>query len=832
MKDRKETNVAFSENGRKKMILTFWIFAMLPFLVVASLLLFQSEDNLPPVEMLDNPPELLASVVFAEDGETELGRYWKINRTSVQYNQISPFVTDALISTEDERFVEHSGVDFKAIGRAVVSVGGAGGASTISQQLAKLLFTLQQREREELARASGESLSGSSSGKIGRMFRRLNEKVRENIIATRLEKRYTKEEIITMYLNQFDFLYNAVGIENAAKVYYNKKPIDLNKEEAAMLIGMCKNPALYNPYSHKIRNYRAKIAANQNIKLEDVSNAEILQLRSADSIRAISRRNQVLFQWLKNSNDNNSAVRTKINREEYDSLKMSPLNVDYQVVDHKQGMAPYFREAVRKELTELFLEKNDDGTWKYQREDGTPYDIYRDGLKIYTTIDANLQKYAEEAVERHLKEDLQVAFDRNNKNLKNYPFTNSINDEQAESIMRTARRNSPRFAGLLENGYSNDEIKANFDTPTQMRIFSWKGDIDTLMSPNDSIRYYKSFLHAGLISIEPQTGFVKAWVGGANFNHFAFDHVKQGKRQVGSTIKPFVYGTALAMGVVKPCTSFANTAHCVDLQDENGNINGRWCPRNSGGSEAGSVTAANGLAQSMNNITVAVMQKMGGYAGPKTISKLLKQMDINLRPEDEVPSMCLGIMDLSLFELVGAQSIFVNNGIYNRPTTILRIEDRSGNVIYNTKPYSKEVLNENVAFETLTMMKGVITRGTGGSLRGGRSWGGITAPTAGKTGTTQSNSDGWFVGLTPELVTGVWVGAEDRSVRFRTMEWGQGARMALPIYGYYMQKVYKDPVIALSTRDFTPPQSYDPKMFSCSGDNQINPLENENPFGI
>lgn len=832
MTDRKDKKVTFSEQGKKKMTYTFWFLALLPFLIVASLFLFQSEEELPPVAMLDNPPELLASVVLAEDGETELGRYWKINRTSVQYNQISPFVTDALIATEDERFHDHSGVDFKAVGRAVVSVGGAGGASTISQQLAKLLFTLQQREREELARASGENLSSSSGGKLSRISRRINEKVRENIIATRLEQRYTKEEIITMYLNQFDFLYNAVGIENAAKVYFNKKPIELNKVEAAMLVGMCKNPGLYNPYTHKIKNYRSKIASEKNISLSEVSPNEILEKRTADSLRAVSRRNQVLFQWLKNSNENNPALRNKITREEFDILKARPLTVNYQVVDHKQGMAPYFREAVRKELTALFVEKNPDGSWKYKRQDGTPYDIYRDGLKIYTTIDANLQKYAEEAVERHLKEDLQVAFDRNNKNVKNFPFTNSISDEQAESIMRTARRNSPRFATLAQSGYSDNEIREIFNTPTQMRIFSWKGELDTMMTPNDSIRYYKSFLHAGLLSIEPQTGFVKAWVGGANINHFAFDHVKQGKRQVGSTIKPFVYGTAIAMGVVKPCTSFANTAYCVDLQDENGNINGRWCPRNSGGSESGSVSASTGLAQSMNNITVAVMQKMGGYAGPKTISKLLKQMDIDLRPEDEVPSMCLGIMDLSLFELVGAQSIFVNNGIYNRPTTILRIEDRSGNVIYNAKSYSKEVLNENVAYEVLKMMKGVVSGGTGGSLRGGRSWGGITAPTAGKTGTTQSNSDGWFVGLTPELVTGVWVGAEDRSVRFRTMEWGQGARMALPIYGYYMQKVYKDPVIALSTTDFTPPASYDPNMFSCSGEGNVNPLENENPFGI
>jgi penicillin-binding protein 1A len=833
MKDKKGSLNALPEEKVKKMTYYFWGIAMLPFLIVVSLLLFQSEDDLPPVAMLDNPPELLASQVLASDGETELGRYWKVNRTSVAYKEISPYVTDALISTEDERFLNHSGVDFRAIGRAVFSFGGAGGASTITQQLAKLLFTLQQREREELARASGESISSGSSSRIGRIFKRINEKARENIIATRLEKRFTKEEIITMYLNQFDFLYNAVGIENAAKVYFKKRPKDLNKVEAAMLVGMCKNPALYNPYTYKIKNYRAELAEDKGIDPSEVNTEDISATRAKDSLRAVTRRNQVLAQWLKNSNSNNEAVKNKLTEEEFNQLKTQPLIVDYQAVDHKQGMAPYFRESLRKELTNLFMQKNPDGSWKYQRQDGTPYDIYRDGLKIYTTIDANLQKHAEEAVERHLKENLQPAFDDNNRSVRNFPFSNDLSKEQVDAIMRSARLNSTRYAALVEAGYSNNEIVKNFQTPTEMQVFSWRGEIDTVMSPDDSIRYYKAFLHAGLISVEPQTGFVKAWVGGANFNHFAFDHVRQGKRQVGSTIKPFVYSTAMAMGVVKPCTQFANTSYCVDLQDAEGNIDGRWCPKNAGGSDAGSVSASTGLALSMNNITVAVMAKMGGYAGPKTISKLLKLMDINLTPEQEVPSLCLGIMDLSLFELVGAQCIFANDGIFNRPTTILRIEDRNGNVIYNAKPHAVEVLNENVAYETLLMMKKVVNNGTAGSLRGGQSWGNVLAPTAGKTGTTQSNSDGWFVGLTPDLVTGVWVGAEDRSVRFRSMTWGQGARMALPIYGYYMQKVYKDPVVALSTIDFKQPKSYDSNQFSCAGEPSLDvPAEEENPFGI
>jgi len=623
-----------------------------------------------------------------------------------------------------------------------------------------------------------------------------------------------------MYLNQFDFLYNAVGIENAAKVYFNKKPKNLAKEEAAMLVGMCKNPALYNPYSFKVRNYRAIIAAEKEISTGAVTKEEILARREADSTRAVNRRNQVLYQWLKNSKAENDALRTTITQEEYDALKVKPLVIDYQSVDHKQGMAPYFREYLRKEVTDLLLQKNSEGKLKYARADGTPYDIYQDGLQIYTTIDANLQKHAEAALAKHLK-DLQTPFDKNNKKGRNFPFSNQLSDEQVKSIMRTARLNSPRYAYMSEAGYTEQEIVNAFNTPTQMRVFSWNGDKDTLLTPNDSIRYYKSFLHAGLLSIEPQNGQIKAWVGGANISHFAYDHVKLSRRQVGSTVKPFVYAAAIEMGVVKPCTQFANTSYCVDLEDATGNVFDRWCPKNAGGSEASMVTAETGLAQSMNNITVAVMSKMGGLNGPKTISKLLKNVDINLSPDQEVPSMCLGIMDLSLFEMVGAQCVFANNGVFTRPTAILCIKDRNGNVIYDNEIVQRQAMNKYVAYEVLQMMKKVINQGTGASLRGG-AWGGIPYPTAGKTGTTQSNSDGWFMGLTPKLVTGVWVGAEDRGVRFSSMQYGQGARLALPIYGYYMRKAYDDPKCKLPRNDFEPPPNYDPKLFSCDGDAQTN----------
>ncbi len=808
--------VEFSPRATRNLYIVLWFFALLPIFGLSFLFLSVSDDELPSVELLENPPELLASVVLADDGKTELGRYWKVNRTTVQYKDISPYVFDALIATEDERFMEHTGIDFRALGRAVGKLGRAGGASTITQQLAKLLFTLQERERIAQLRAEGKDVPEAGGG----LKKRLMEKVKENIIAIRLEERYTKEEIITMYLNQFDFLYNAVGIENAAKVYFNKKPIDLTKSEAAMLVGMCKNPSLINPYTYQIKNYRAKIASQKGVSLESVSEAEIQELKSRDSLTAANRRNQVLFQWKKNTNKKNPALKNELTQEEYDKYSQQAIKTDYQVVDHKQGIAPYFRESLRAELTELFSEKNEDGSYKIAKKDGTPYNVYSDGLKIYTTINVRLQQYAEEAVRKHLKEDLQPEFTKNNRKMKRFPFADyEVTDERVESLMKKGRKNSDRYRMLKDQGLSEGEIMKSFDIPTPMRIFSYEGEIDTIMTPNDSIRYYKNLLRAGLLSIEPSTGFIKAWVGGVDFNYFAYDQVKLGKRQVGSTIKPFVYATAISMGVVKPCTKFTEgSSYCVDVYGGNGEVLNRWCPR---GDIPKNGTVASGLAISSNPITVAVMSKMGGYSGPKTISKLLAEADIHLRPEDEVPSMCLGIMDLSLFEMVGGQSMFVNEGIFTRPSTIMRIEDRNGNVIYSAEPYAKEVLNANVAYTTLEMMKGVIQFGTSTSLKWHPKWGGLEYPIAGKTGTTQNNSDGWFMGLTPDLVTGVWVGAEDRDVRFRSMTWGQGARMALPIWGYYMQKAYKDPTLKLSKEDFEVPVGYDPEQFGCEEDRPI-----------
>lgn len=799
----------------KSMKILFWIAGLFPLVTIISLLMLQSEEDLPSLEMLENPPELQASIVLADDGKSELGRYWQVNRTTVKYKDISPFVTSALISTEDERFHEHSGVDFKALGRAVVKLGSAGGGSTITQQLAKLLYTLKQREKSDEQKAKG--LHIPVSGKLGRIMDRVNEKAQENIIATRLEQRYTKEEIITMYLNQFDFLYNAVGVENASKVYFNKDVKDLSKTEAATLVGMCKNPSLYNPYSFTKRNYRQRLANQLGISPDKVNASDVLKARENDSLRAVDRRNQVLYQWLRNSKKENEGLVVKITQEEYDKLIQEPLKTDYHSVDFKDGIAPYFREAVRLEVTQLLGQEDEKGNLKYKKKDGSAWNIYNDGLKIYTSININLQQYAEDAVDKHLRENLQPAFDKNNKNTKFFPFANDIKKEEIDKIMNKAMKISDRYRNLKLAGLSESEILKTFHEPTDMEVFSWKGNIDTTLTPYDSIRYYKSFLRAGLMSVEPGTGFVKAWVGGFDMNHFSYDHVRLGKRQVGSTVKPFIYASGMTMGVVTPCTTFPNIQHCVDKFGSQGQPDGQWCPRNSDGKMDGKpTTVRRGLQNSMNNITVAIMQAMGAKAGPPTVDKILQAMGIHLNPAEVVPAMCLGTMDMSLYEMVAAQATFVNGGIFIEPTTILRIEDRNGNVIYNARPKANEALNENVAYATLSMMQSVVNGGTAGSLRGSYyNWGGIKYPTAGKTGTTQSNSDGWFMGLTPNLVTGVWVGGEERAMRFRSMVWGQGARMALPIYGYYMQKAYADTKLRLTEGDFVKPEGYEESEFNC-----------------
>ena len=819
----------FKKSISNTLVVLVWLVGLLPLFGILYLRYVQTDDeNIPSEAMLENQEELLATTVFADDGVTELGKYWKVNRTSVNYNEISPHVISALIATEDERYEEHSGIDPKAVARAIINMGEAGGASTITQQLAKLIFTLAQREAKRNAELQGDEKTSEekTTEKMSVLEKRLYEKVQENIIALRLERRYTKREIITMYLNQFDFLQNAVGIASASKVYFNKKPIDLSPEEAAMLVGMCKNPGLYSPFSYKTRNYRAIIANNNNIKPSDVSATQIAEERAEDSLRAVNRRNTVLYKWYENSKKDNPAVTSKITKEEYDSLKALPIVTDYQTVDHKEGLAPYFRESLRSELASILTEKDEKGNYKYAKPNGKPYSIYEDGLKIYTTIDPNIQKHAENALKKHLKKNLQEPFTENNKRSKKFPFASNIDDKIVDQLMNSAIKRSARYRSGLKSGTPKEEVLESFDEPTQMNVFSWEGEIDTVMTPRDSIRYYKNIMRGGLVSIEPQTGFIKAWVGGPDINHFAYDHVRQGKRQVGSTIKPFIYSAGMRFGVITPCETTPNISYCVDVQKgpEITDMES-WCPRNAGVDMDGEpVTFAKGLANSMNNITVAVMARMGGTAGPNAVAKLMRDLNIDIRDEDIVPAMCLGVMDLSLLEMVGAQTAFVNKGIFTKPTALLRIEDRHGNIIYEHTPQSKEVMSEELAYATLSLMRNVVLHGTGASLRGSwrGDWGGVTQPTAGKTGTTQNNSDGWFMGLTPDLVTGVWIGAEDMAVRFRTMQWGQGARMALPVYGYLMQEVYKDPNIHISTEEFEVPFGYENSIYNCNNKNQGN----------
>ena len=819
----KDSEKIITKKEKTILSVVFWAFVLIPLIMVMWIYLSPSDEDLPAVSLLDNPPELLASEIIATNAngkDTIIGKYWKVNRTSIKYREISPYVIDALISTEDERFHSHSGIDFRALIRAAKALGSDGGGSTISQQLAKQLFTMQER-------MDGTGGDEKLEGAIGTIFI----KAKEHIIATRLEKRYTKKEIITMYLNQFDFLYNAVGIENASRVYFNKSAIDLTKGEAAMLVGMCKNPGLYNPYSFKRKNYTQKILIKKGISISELDLNDVKAARSKDSIRAIQRRNQVLFQWLRNSENNNPSIQNKLSRQEYNKLKTMPIVVHYTSVDHKAGIAPYFRESLRAEVVKLLNTKTSSGAFKYAKKDGSNYNIYRDGLKIYTTINTGLQEKAEEAVMQHLSGvdpsgknkkkiiSLQNEFDKNNKRYssKRWPFSNSVSEKTVNSILSRARRNSDRYDSLKAHGYSASEIEKSFNIPVPMKVFSWRGEVDTILTPNDSIKYYRSFLHAGLVSIDPRTGFVKAWVGGAQFKHFSYDHVRTGKRQVGSTIKPFIYATALSMKTVKPCTKFSEEEHCVEIVDDKNQLIKKYSPR---GTAAKTVSL--GISQSSNPTTVAVMGSMGRYnsfketGGPYQVDKLLRKMNIRLRYEDLVPAMCLGTPDLNLFELVSGQCVFVNNGIYIKPTTIERITDKHGRVIYSANQESDRVLSSTVSYEILKMMKGVVQGGTGSSLRASyRPWGGITVPTAGKTGTTQNNADGWFMGLTPELVTGVWVGAEDPTVRFRTMTWGQGARMALPIYGYYMQKVYADERISPGKGDFEVPFDYNPEEFKC-----------------
>lgn len=757
------------------------VIGLFSFLGLAGLGIF---GELPTFEELENPNSSLATVVYTED-EHVLGKYFLQNRTNVHFEDLSPNLVEALVATEDERYFSHSGIDIKGLGRAIINLGKSGGASTITQQLSKMLFSDIPRSKVE----------------------RIVQKLKEWIIAVRLERQYTKSEIIAMYLNRFDFLNNAVGIESAARVYFNKQPDELDIVESATLVGMAKNPSVFNP------------------------------LRNMDT--TIHRRNVVFYQMRRNGVISDTA---------YDTLKNKEIVLNYQIVDHKEGLAPYFREILRMELKNIFNAKDDKGEFLYQKRDGSPYNIYRDGLVVYTTLNSNMQKYAEWAVAQHLKTELQPDFFRDLSKKKNAPFDWKTSQEQREAILSYAKRKSHRYqvlsgqectncgrrgdyvefktiegedlivcnaedCGFQRPRISTDSIDAIFNTPTEMQVFAWKGDVDTVMSPMDSIKYYKSFLQAGMMSMDPHTGHIKAWVGGIDYKHFRFDHVKLAKRQVGSTIKPFLYAIAIQKGY-SPCYEIPNLP--VTIQKGSWGLIKDWTPKTDGFNFQGMVSLKYGLANSMNNVTAWIMREFGPYV----MVDFAKEIGIE-SPFKPVPSLCLGVEDVSLYEMVGAMCTFANRGVWIEPTFISRIEDKNGNIIADIIPRTNEAMTEEAAYVMLSLMKGVVdgvynkyrpknkTTGTAMRLRlptNVRPYGGFKNPIAGKTGTTQNHSDGWFMGITPDLVTGVWVGAEDPGVRFSTLSKGMGTNMALPMWGYYMQKVYADTTLEVSMGDFEKPE--------------------------
>ncbi|MBI9041090.1 transglycosylase domain-containing protein [Lutibacter sp.] len=692
---------------------------------------------LPTFEELENPENNLATEVISIDGKT-LGKYAFENRTPIKFKDLNQNIVNALIATEDERFYEHSGIDVRATVRAAVLMGKDGGGSTITQQLAKLLF-------------HGE---GSKS-----LPERILQKFKEYVIAVKLERQYTKQEILTMYLNKYDFLNLAVGIRSASRIYFGKEPIELSVKESAMLVGMLKNASFYNP-----------------LRFEE---------------RVKNRRNTVLGQMYKND------FITKVER---DSLQSTPLNLNVNRESHSDGYATYFREYLRD-----FMK-----TWikEHPKPDGTEYNLHRDGLKIYVTIDSRMQKYAEEAMAEHMA-NLQRVFNKEQKKNKNAPFYD-LDDTQIESTILQAMKRSNRWIRMSANGASDEEILKSFDEKTDMRVFNWKGELDTIMSPKDSIFYYKQILRSGLFSVEPQTGHVKAWVGGINYKHFQFDAVKQQKRQVGSTFKPFVYATAINQLNLSPCQKFPNIPYTI--LKEKYEMPEDWTPKNADNKYGGELTLKQALAGSVNVITA----KLIDMVNPKNVVILAKSAGIESEIP-EVPSIALGSVDLSLFEMVGAYSTFANKGLRIEPMMILKIEDKNGTVLEQFIPNSKEVLSEESAYVITNLLEGVTEGGSGIRLRtsGGYYPDNVvtgypykfTNAIAGKTGTTQNQSDGWFMGIVPNLATGVWVGGEDRATHFRGITFGQGATMALPIWALYYRKMYADPTLNVSKEAFERPEN-------------------------
>lgn len=706
---------------------------VLLFFLLASWGLFGS---MPSFSELENPESNLATEIISADGVT-IGKFYNENRTPIQYKDLPKHLIDALISTEDERFREHSGIDGRRTLGAALKLGSNGGASTITQQLAKLLF---HGERSKI------KLIG------------LVQKVKEWIIAIRLERQYTKDEIIAMYLNKADFINTAVGIRSAAKVYFAKEPINLTVDESAMLVGMLKNPSLFNP------------------------------LKRAERVK--ERRNTVLGQMVRNKCLPESAK---------ESFAKRPIALTFSPEKYNEGTATYFREYLR-DYMKTWVKEN-------KKEDGSDYNIYSDGLKIHTTIDSRMQLYAEEAVKEHLK-NLQEEFFLEAKQNKLAPFIR-IKQPDIDKIMNRSMRNTERWRIMSEQGKDEDQIIKSFSIKTKMTVFSWDGDKDVEMTPMDSIRYYKHFLQPGVMSMEPVTGEVKTWVGGIDYRYFQYDHVGQGARQVGSTFKPFVYATGIEQLGMSPCDTIIDGPFMIRKGKHN--VTEDWEPRNSDNRYRGMVTLKKALANSINTVSAKLIDRTGPDAVITMTRKLGVDSDIPSQP-----SIALGAVDITVKDMVAAYSTFANQGIYMKPQVINKIEDKNGNVIYEPKPESKDVLSKDIAYAVIKLLEGVTESGSGARLKttgnGGYAYKrvtgypyGFTNAIAGKTGTTQNQSDGWFVGMVPNLVTGVWVGNEDRSAHFRTITNGQGAVMALPIWGIFMKKCYADPDLNVSKENFERP---------------------------
>lgn len=714
---------------------------------------------MPPIEQLQNPVNKFASQVLSSDGEV-IGSYATSgdNRIYTAYEDISPNLIKALVATEDMRYYEHSGIDFRGLGRAIVKTGilrqkGAGGGSTITQQLAKLLYSKQAESR----------------------FARVLQKPIEWVIAVQLERFYTKEEILVMYLNQFDFLYNAVGIRSAAKTYFNKLPSELNLQEAAMLVGMCKNPSYYNPILHK------------------------------DTSRPKERRDVVFEQMYKSE---------MLTQREVDSLQALPIKTQFTRTSHKDGVAPYMRDYLRRIMMAKKPQRSDYPSWQGEqysvdstaweqdplygwcnknfKEDGSPYNIYTDGLKIYTSLNARMQAYAEQSVKEHMGGILQPAFDRERAGSKSAPFSASLRASEREEIIKRAMRQSERWRASKEEGMSDEEIEKSFDKKVRMTLWSWSGEKEATMSPRDSILYVKGILRTGFMAMNPHNGHVLAYVGGINFSAFQYDMVSQGRRQVGSTIKPYLYSLIMMNPSYNPCSVIPHAPPPYK----------GWTPRTTNAGR-GSATIQWGLQRSDNWITAQLMYRTSTHE----FLNLLRSYGL-AGYIDPTPPMCLGTPDASVSEMVSAYSTFVNKGIRVAPLLVTHIEDQLGNVVATFAPRMTEVLSQEATDKMLYMLRNVVDGGTAGRLRNRYS---LDMPLGGKTGTTQNNSDSWFMGFSPDIVAGCWVGGEDRSVRFRSMAFGQGAAAALPIFALFMKKVYADKKLGYNaSQKFDLPEDFSP----------------------